>query len=70
VLTAKNSDLNILDQHFIAIVEKEKVSNFMLPFNLISLKKNWVFVNYINSDITNTSYPNEPFLPTFWNELG
>ena len=70
MLTAKNSDLNILDQHFIAIVKKEKVSNFMLPFNLISLKKNWVFANYINSDITNTSYPNEPFLPTFWNELG
>jgi hypothetical protein len=58
---------NQLEKHFLAIIEKDKLGNFMLPFNLINLKKYRVFVNYVNSTIESTQYLNEPFLPTFWN---
>lgn len=52
-----------------AMIFKDDVEQYMLPFNLISEKKSKVLVEEDLSFLTKKQYQNEPFLQTYWNEI-
>jgi hypothetical protein len=46
---------------------KSDISNYMLPFNLLSEKNSKIFMEESNFVAEPVQYQYEPFLETFWN---
>lgn len=49
---------------------KSDISNYMLPFNLLSEKNSKIFMEESNFVAEPVQYQYEPFLETFWNQHG